>query len=212
MKAGTARFAIAVLILGSSFAGAQAPRVQKAQNFGPRRPPVEQALGARNNEGGRWWNNQNMIDKLKLTDDQRKSMDQIFYDHRTKLIDLRANLEKAELAMQPLMAADQPDQKAMESQIDKVVSARGELERANARFLLDIRMKLTPDQWKQLRQSRMPGMSAPGTGPGPNGPMGPGMQQFRNRRNMPAPAPPPAQPNNGPGAPPQGGPGAGMDQ
>ena len=49
-----------------------------------------------------------MIEQLKLTDDQRKAMDQILHDHRAKLIDLRANLEKAELAMQPLMSADQP--------------------------------------------------------------------------------------------------------
>ena len=187
----------ATLILGSAFVVAQAPAVNRAQAFGPRRPPVEQALGDQG-AGGRWWNNQRMIDQLKLTDDQRKAMDQIFYDHRTKLIDLHANLEKAELSMQELMAADQPDQKAMTSQIDKVVTARGDLERANARFLLDIRMKLTPDQWKQLRTSRATGMRAPIP---PNGPM----QQWRDRRNGPGAGAPPA---GGPGQ----GPGAGIEQ
>ena len=85
MKA-MARFAfssLAVLILGSGIAGAQAPRVQRVQNFGPRRPPVEQALGAQGNEG-RWWNNPRIIEQLKLTDDQRKAMDQIIYDHRVQ--------------------------------------------------------------------------------------------------------------------------------
>jgi Spy/CpxP family protein refolding chaperone len=168
---------------------------------------VERALGAEG-AGGRWWNNQKMIDKLKLTDDQRKAMDQIYYDHRAKLIDVQANLQKAELAMQPLMSADQPDQKAMEAQIDKVVAARGELERANARFLLDIRMKLTPDQWKQLRTTGQNGMAAPA--PGAAGP-GSGMQQWRNRRMGPG-APPPsgaAPQGNGPGGPPPAGPGQG---
>jgi len=50
-----------------------------------------------------------------------------------------ANLEKAELAMEPLMSADQPNDAAIVAQIDKVVQARGDLERANARFLLAIR-------------------------------------------------------------------------
>lgn len=203
----------AVFILGSVVASAQAPRLNRAQAFGPRRGPVEQALGNQG-AGGRWWNNQRMIDQLKLTEDQRKAMDQIFYDHRTKLIDLHANLEKAELSMQELMVADQPDQKAMESQIDKVVSARADLERANARFLLDIRVKLTPDQWKQLRTTRVGGMNPPPPNGGPGGPGGP-MQQWRNRRNGPgAGAPPP--PNGAAPAPPAGGPGqgpgAGMEQ
>lgn len=118
--------------------------------FVVRRPPFEQAMGAL----GRWWNSPRMIERLKLTDAQRKAMDQIMYDHREKLIDLQANLQRAELAMEPLMSADQPDQAAMEAQIDKIVDARAALERADARFLLDIRMKLTPDQWKQLKDLR----------------------------------------------------------
>ncbi len=104
---------------------------------------------------GRWWNNPRMIERLKLTDDQRKAMDQILYQHREKLIDLQANLERAELAMEPLISADQPDRAAIAAQIDKVVAARADLEKANSLFLLDIRLKLTADQWKQLKDMRM---------------------------------------------------------
>ena len=86
--------------------------------------------------------------------------------------------------MQPLMSADQPDQKAMESQIDKVVTARGDMERANSRFLLDVRMKLTPGQWKQLRQSRGTGMGL--RDPGANGPMGPARQRRRRQEHATA--------------------------
>jgi Spy/CpxP family protein refolding chaperone len=104
---------------------------------------------------GQWWNNPNVVKQLNLTDDQRKAMDGIVQDHKMKLIDLHANLERAEVAMGPMMKADMPDQKAIEAQIDKVVMARAELEKANARFLLDIRMQLKPDQWKQLQTLRM---------------------------------------------------------
>jgi Spy/CpxP family protein refolding chaperone len=95
-----------------------------------------------------------MVEKLKLTDDQRKGMDAILLQHREKLIDLRANLEKAELALQPLMGADTPNDAAITAQIDKVVQARADLERANARFLLALREKLTADQWKQIQTSQ----------------------------------------------------------
>lgn len=113
-------------------------------------PPMEHAF-ANHGMDGQWWNQPRMAETLKLTDAQRKAMDKILFDHREKLIDLQASLEKAELAMQPLMSADQPNREAMEAQIDKVVQARADLEKANALFLLDIRMQLTPEQWKQLR-------------------------------------------------------------
>ena len=83
-----------------------------------------------------------------------------------------------------LMKADTPDQKAIEAQIDRVVAERAELEKANARFLLDIRMQLKPDQWKQLqtlRMNRMHGMSgmggANGRGEWGHGGQRPGMEE-----------------------------------
>ena len=105
-------------------------------------------------EHGKWWNNPATVEKLKLTDDQRKAMDAILQQHREKLIDLRANLEKAELEMEPMMRSDQPNESALMAQIDKVAQARAELEKANARFLFALRAKLTPEQWKQVQEFR----------------------------------------------------------
>jgi Spy/CpxP family protein refolding chaperone len=112
---------------------------------------MEKAFGG---AGGQFWNNPRIVAQLKLTDDQRKAMDGILQDHRMKLVDLQATLKKAELEMQPLIKADEPNQGAILAQIDKVAQARAELEKANARFLLALRGKLTPEQWKQLRTMR----------------------------------------------------------
>jgi Spy/CpxP family protein refolding chaperone len=162
--------------------------------FGEHRPPMERMLGPRGAHG-RWWNDPDVIEKLNLNDDQRKAMDDILQKHREKLIDLHANVDKAELAMQPLMSDDQPNEAAVLAQIDKIAQARAELEKANARFLLALRAKLTPDQWKQLQslhaehrsgmaegqmRHRRFGNDAPGN-PGPGGagtppPPGPGPQ------------------------------------
>jgi Spy/CpxP family protein refolding chaperone len=114
---------------------------------------MERAMGPRG-EHGKWWNNPNIAEKLKLTEDQRKAMDTILQQHREKLIDLRANLEKAELEMEPMMRSDQPNESALMGQIDKVAQARAELEKANARFLFALRAKLTPEQWKQVQEFR----------------------------------------------------------
>jgi protein CpxP len=143
--------AIAAL-LTAGFAGAQAP--SGGPGFGDNRPPMERAFGDRGDHG-RWWNDPAMVERLKLTDEQRKAMDAILLQHREKLIDLHASLDKAELAMEPLMREDQPNESAILAQIDKVAQARAELEKANARYLLGIRGKLTPDQWKTLQAGRM---------------------------------------------------------
>lgn len=157
MKASiTVRIGLAIgALLMTSAAVAQGPGPMSGpgmQGMG-HRPPFERAFVGHGIEG-RWWNNPKVIERLKLTDDQRKAFDQILLDHREKLIDLRANLEKTELAMESLVGNEQPNEGAILAQIDKVAAARAELEKANARYLLALRSKLTPDQWKQVQEFR----------------------------------------------------------
>lgn len=140
------------LVLGAG-AAAQGPGPGYGPGFGTHMPPMERAFGPFGLHG-RLWNDPVIIERLKLTDDQRKAMDAILLDHREKLIDMRANVEKAELGLQPLIQADQPNESAILAQIDKVAQARADLEKANARFLLALRAKLTPDQWKALQTLR----------------------------------------------------------
>jgi Spy/CpxP family protein refolding chaperone len=125
---------------------------------------MERAMQPR--AGGRWWNNPEMAQKLSLNSDQQKKMDDIFQQNRLRLIDLNASLQKEELTMEPLVAADSPDEAKILAQIDRVAQSRAELEKANARFLLGIRRVLTPDQWKKLQAEEQ----APGheRGPGPD--------------------------------------------
>ncbi len=143
---------LAALVTLAAAAGAQATP-PRAGGFGAegRQSPGDGPFGALR---GRFWNNPKIVDALKLTDDQRKAMDDILQQHLETLVDLRANAEKAELALRPLINADQLDENKILAQIDQVAQARAELFKANARFLLAIRGKLTPDQWKQIREFR----------------------------------------------------------
>lgn len=122
----------------------------------PGRGPMQRGVG-------RWWKDPQMVEKLGVTADQQKKMDDIFQQHRLKLIDVTAAVEREEVTLEPMMAADQPDEARIVAQIDKVAQARAELEKANARMLLGIRRILTPDQWKKLQAERA------GPRPGPGG-------------------------------------------
>ena len=92
-----------------------------------------------------------LVQKLTLTPDQQKRMDDILQQSRLQLIDLRANVEKQELLMEPMLAANPPDTNKILAQIDHTAQARAELEKANAKMLLGIRNVLTPDQWTKLQ-------------------------------------------------------------
>ena len=133
----------------------------------PGRPPMERAFHA--GPPGRWWNNPEMAQKLGLTADQQKKMDEIFQQHRLKLIDLNASLQKEEAILEPLMEGDQPEESKIVAQIDRVAQSRAELEKANARMLLGIRRILNPDQWKKLQTEARPG-GFPTPRPMPPGP------------------------------------------
>ncbi len=199
---------------GSALAQGPGGGMGSGPGFGEHRPPFERAFGFQGDRG-RFWNNPKIVAVLKLTDDQRKAMDGILQEHREKLIDLRAGLEKAELGMEPLMGQDQPDEARILAQIDKVAQARAELEKANARFLLALRGKLTPDQWKQVQAFRANHGQERGAwgrdGQGHDG-QGHDGQGRGGQFHRQGPPPPPAQPAPG-GAGPQSqlDPGAGPD-
>jgi Spy/CpxP family protein refolding chaperone len=188
-----------ILLFAGAVALAQQPSAQPAQPPQPPQPPAPQRQGMGRGMGmggygavgmggygafapqpgrgpmqggmGRWWKNPQMVEKLGVTADQQKKMDDIFQQHRLKLIDVTAAVEREEVTLEPMMAADQPDETRIVAQIDKVAQARAELEKANARMLLGIRRVLTPDQWKELQAE------APQAGRGPGG------------QQRPAPAP-----------------------
>jgi len=94
------------------------------------------------------------------------------------------------------MREDQPNEAAILAQIDKVAQARAELEKANAAFLLAIRARLTPEQWKLVQAERANhsqqrgGWQQRGQGRGGQGQGG----QYRRICPPPHPAPPPAEP------------------
>lgn len=143
-----------LLALVCGLAPARAQQPPPPGDTGPlpmegRRPPMERAfhLGPR----GRWWNNPDFAQKLALTTDQQKKMEAVFEQNRPGLMDLSQAVRKEEQTMEPLLAADQPDESKILAQIDRVAQARAELEKANARMLLGMRRILTPDQWKSLQ-------------------------------------------------------------
>ena len=149
-----------LMMLGAVSAMAQ--QVPKALEQGPPKNVIINSSGGNFSVGfgigvgiggrsGRWWTRPDVIEQLGLSADQRKNLDDILQQHRLKLIDLDAALQREEVTLEPLVSAQPPDDAKVTAQIDRVAQARAELEKANSRMLWQVRRILTPEQWTQLQ-------------------------------------------------------------
>jgi Spy/CpxP family protein refolding chaperone len=154
-------------------------QAQEAPPPGSQHPEVGAHKMIIRHEMGKWWQNPDVASKLQLSDAQVSQLNQVFYNHKLKLIDYGADMEKQDLKLQNLLDADQPDENQVSSQVDQVLAARGKLEREFTMMNLDLRKQLTLAQWRQLKTMHG-GPGGPGnrffmrfkTG-GPGGPGGP---------------------------------------
>jgi Spy/CpxP family protein refolding chaperone len=103
---------------------------------------------------GKWWKNPDTAKQLQLTDGQVAQLDQKFVEHRLKLIDYSAEMQKQDLKLQTLLDADSPNETQVGAQVDQVLAARGKLEREFTMMNLDLRKVLSLEQWKKLKSIR----------------------------------------------------------
>jgi protein CpxP len=157
-----------------------APRAPRPPMGGVTAPP----------ELGAWWKNSEVVAQLQLSDAQIKQIEETFLEHRLRLIDLHADVERQEAKLQPLVEADQPDEAKVGAQVELLVAARGKLEKANIMMMLAIRKQLTVEQWKKLQTLQQQRMRTP-RGRGPDGPPPP--EGARSPRPPEAPTPEPSE-------------------
>ena len=100
---------------------------------------------------GMWWKNPEMVALIGLTPDQQKRITDLFIQSRVKLIRLHATLQEEQLLLEPFLDASPLDEAKTLAQIDKIADTRADLEKTNARMLLNIRGVLTAEQWTKLR-------------------------------------------------------------
>jgi Spy/CpxP family protein refolding chaperone len=100
---------------------------------------------------GTWWKNPEVAARVGLSSDQQKRMDALVLQSRLQLIHLHATLQEEQLMLEPLLDASPFDQAKALEQINKIADTRADLEKTNAKMLLNIRGVLTADQWTKLR-------------------------------------------------------------
>ena len=117
---------------------------------------------------GPWWNGR-AARALNLSDAQKTDINGIVKDYRTKMMDLRTAMEKADSDVEAAFSENPVDQRKANDAIDKLAAARGDLTRTLSQMSLKMRMVLTAEQWQELQQRSLPGRGARGIGRGRRG-------------------------------------------
>jgi Spy/CpxP family protein refolding chaperone len=104
---------------------------------------------------GEWWNNAELAQRIGLSDQQKAQLQKVSLDSRLKMIDLRADLEKQQVILGPMLQTYHPDEAAVIAQVEKVSQARAAVEKARVQTMLASRNVLTQDQWNKLKNGRM---------------------------------------------------------
>ena len=117
-----------------------------------------------------WWDSPVAKD-LNLTDAQTRQIRQTVREFRKRLIDARANMEKAEIDLEDIFNEDVVDQRRGQEAVERLAASRGELTKAMSEMSLRLRAILSVDQWNELQKRRpaRPKQNAP-RGPNPGTP------------------------------------------
>jgi Spy/CpxP family protein refolding chaperone len=112
------------------------------------------ALGQPEDPEGKFWRRPRIAAELGVTPEQSDQLEKIFDRQRGKLIDLRADLQKKQYALESSMENPATDRGEIEKRIAAVEGARAELQKTRALMYLDMRQVLKPEQWTRLVQMR----------------------------------------------------------
>jgi Spy/CpxP family protein refolding chaperone len=99
---------------------------------------------------GTWWKDRRVVEELRLTSDQQAKIEAIWVEHRRRLIDEKAELDKRQLDLSDVLSKEQVDEAAAMKVFEQLQAARTALERTT--FSMRIRTKnvLSLEQQQKL--------------------------------------------------------------
>ena len=101
-----------------------------------------------------WWSRPVIARQLNLTNVQRQQIRATVVEYRPRLIDIRAEVNKAEIDLQAQFDHDPVDQAKANQAIERLIAARADLTRTLSQMSLKLRAVLTEQQWRDLQRLR----------------------------------------------------------
>jgi Spy/CpxP family protein refolding chaperone len=101
-----------------------------------------------------WWSKPVVTKQLNLTTVQRQQIRAVVVEFRPHLIDIRAEVSKAEIDLEAQFDHDPVDQAKANQAIERLIGARSDLTRTLSQMSLKLRSVLTEQQWRDLQRLR----------------------------------------------------------
>jgi Spy/CpxP family protein refolding chaperone len=125
---------------------------------------------------GKWWENQRLVEHIGLTEEQQGEIREIVFAHARRMIDLKAEVDKAGLDLASTVDQVNFDPAPVRTAYVAFQTARQRLEKERFEMLLEVRQVLSYQQWRrieELKQRIKQGRSEQGR-PGAGGQRPPG--------------------------------------
>lgn len=100
---------------------------------------------------GKWWRRPEIVQSLNLSDEQQDRLETIFRSAAADLIDLKAEVDKASIALRGELDRNQLDRAAIHRIATRLSDARGKLFDRELSMLIEMRGVLTDPQWSRMR-------------------------------------------------------------
>ena len=147
------RWAVAVVLLAALAAPlhGRGPETERTPQ-GEKEPPKAQQASRRdgNHERRDWWKNPPDVAEIGLSQEQSKTIDDIFRSEIAKMRPLREVVNNLERALDETMRANTADINAFIRQVQKIEGKRAELNTMRTVMLYRMRRVLTPEQNAKL--------------------------------------------------------------
>ena len=98
-----------------------------------------------------------IFDKLNLSDAQKDQIAKLRTDFQTKMVDLKANLQKDKIALKALRNKDEVTRSEVITAVEAVNKSKNAIALAWANHIMDIRDILTPEQ-RKIAKEHLSGM------------------------------------------------------
>jgi len=103
---------------------------------------------------GKWWQDQRLANRIGLSPDQQGRIRDLVYEHARRMIDLKADVDKAGLDLADAVNREEFDADAVRGAYARFQAARRKLENERFEMLLGVRQVLTSEQWKKMQEMK----------------------------------------------------------
>jgi len=101
---------------------------------------------------GKWWNNSEVADELKLTDSERKILEEKYIDGRRKMIDLKSEVEKQRLELDIVLENQDANKDQINERYDNLENARKKLSKERFGLLVEVREVIGAERFQSLKE------------------------------------------------------------